>query len=137
MGIQEDRYVDYFYNKFKGRISIGVGYGQDMLEIFPFLFEDDDGQALGIAAMAPLFNDEINSVHIFHLSVFQSNCGSGTVMLEALCIKADQLGIVLSLSPIPSPNGRADLISRRQLVSWYRKFGFEGEALLCRLPVDP
>ena len=136
MGIQENRYVDFFYNKFKGRVAIGVGYGQDMLEIFPFLFEDEDGQSLGIAAMAPLFNDEINSVHIFHLSAFQSNRGSGSVILEALCIKADQLGVMLSLSPIPSPNGLAGLISGRQLVNWYSKFGFEGDALLCRSPVD-
>ena len=136
MGIQENRFVDFFYNKFKGRISIGVGYGQDMLEIFPFLFEDNDGHALGIAAMAPLSNDEINSVHIFHISAFRSNRGSGSAMLEALCFKADQLGVMLSLSPIPSPNGKAHQISSRQLVSWYRKFGFIGDALLCRSPGD-
>ena len=136
MGIQENRYVDFFYNKFKGRVSIGVGYGQDMLEIFPFLFEDDDGQALGIAAMAPLSNDDIKSVHIFHISTFQSNRGSGSAILEALCFKADQLGVMLSLSPIPSPNGKARQINSRQLISWYRKFGFKGDALLCRSPVD-
>ncbi len=136
MDTQESRYVDYFYDKFKGRVSIGVGYGQDMIEIFPFLFEGGDGQALGIAAMAPLLDDEINSVHIFHLSVFQSNCGSGSIMLEALCLKADELGVMLSLSPIPSPNGETGLIDNRQLISWYRKFGFQGDSLLCRPPAS-
>ena len=134
MGIQENRYVASFYDKYKGRVSIGVGYGQNMVEVFPFLFEGDKGEALGIVAMAPLVGDEIESVHIFHLSVFKSNRGSGSIILKTLCLKADELGVTLSLSPIPTPNGDAGLIDSQQLTSWYRKFGFRGDSLLCRLP---
>lgn len=134
MGIQEDRYVECFYAKYRGRVAIGVGYAQDMVEIFPFVLEDEGGNALGIIAMATLSNDQINSVHIFHLSAFMPNCGNGTKILEILCIKADRLNVTLSLSPIPSPNGKARQMNSVQLTRWYRKFGFTGDSLLCRIP---
>jgi hypothetical protein len=136
MGLQENRYVASFYDKYKGRVAIGVGYGHNMVEIFPFLFEGDKGEALGIVAMAPLTGDEIESVHIFHLSVFRSNRGNGSIILKTLCLKADELGVTLSLSPIPTANGDAGLIDSRQLTRWYRTFGFRGDSLLCRLPKD-
>lgn len=134
MGTQEDRFVDGFYKKYKGRVAIGVGYAQDMVEIFPFVLEDDDGKALGIIAMATLSTEQLNSVHIFHLSVFRSGHGNGTRLLNILCVRADQLNVKLSLSPIPAPNGEAGLLDSHQLTRWYRQFGFTGDSLLCRLP---
>jgi hypothetical protein len=134
VGIREDRFVDCFYEKYRGRVAIGVGYGQDLMEIFPFVMEDDDGKALGIIAMATLSNEHMNSVHIFHFSVFHSRCGNGSKMLKILCLKADQLNIRLSLSPIPSPNGEPSQMNSEELSTWYRSFGFSGDSLLCRLP---
>lgn len=134
MGIQEDRYVDCFYKQYNGRVAIGVGYAQDMREIFPFVLEDDIGKSLGIVAMATLSNEQINSVHIFHLGAFKSRCGNGSKILNILCLKADELDVMLSLSPIPSPNGEAAQINSEQLIGWYRKFGFRGDSLLCRSP---
>jgi hypothetical protein len=134
MGRQEDRYLNCFYGRYPGRVAIGVAYSQDMVEIFPMVIDDDHGNVLGIVAMAALTDGNISAVHIFHLSVFQPNYGNGTKMLNILCRKADQFKVILSLSPIPSPNGEDHLISSRQLIAWYHKFGFRGERLLSRQP---
>jgi len=134
MGEQEDRYVRCFYDVYKGRVALSVGYGQNMVEIFPFVMVDDQGKALGIVAMTTLTREDMTSVHIFHLSVFKQRAGCGSVMLGILCRKADQLNVILSLNPIPSPNGMDAQISSRNLIVWYRKFGFMGDTLLSRQP---
>jgi hypothetical protein len=36
---QEYDYVNYFYEKYESRVAIGVGYNQDLSEIYPFVFE--------------------------------------------------------------------------------------------------
>ena len=134
MGTQEDRFVDYFYDRFKGRIAISVGYAEGLVEVFPLVLEEGDGQTLGSIAMATLSNEQITAVHIFHLNAFTGRCGNGSAILQILCRKADQLNVTLSLSPIPAPNGNPDQISGRQLTAWYATFGFEGDGLLCRPP---
>ena len=135
MGTNEERYVDCFYKRYQGRVAINVGYSQKMEEIFPFVLEDEQGKSLGIIAMAALLNEDITAVHIYHFSVFIQKCGNGSKMLTELCNHADSRNVVLSLSPIPSPNGRDDQIHSPQLISWYLKFGFRGDALLCRQPI--
>lgn len=134
MGRQEKRFLTCFYRRYPGRVAIGVAYSQDMLEVFPIVMDDDQGNVLGIVAMAAMTNDDTPSVHIFHLSVFEQKHGNGTRMLEVLCRKADSLNVVLSLSPIPSPNGEDRQITSRQLIDWYHRFGFRGETLLSRQP---
>jgi hypothetical protein len=126
--------VEFFYKTYRGRVAIGVGYAEDMREIFPFVLVDDDGNALGVIAMATLSNDAMDSVHIFHLSVFRTRRGNGSRILKILCLIADQLQVRLTLSPIPSPNGKTGQITGEQLIGWYRKFGFAGDAFLCRSP---
>jgi len=135
MGISETRFVDRFYKKYKGRVAIGVGFGPGMKEIFPFVMEDDDGKALGIIAMTTQAGECKDSVHIYHLSVFKSQRGHGSEILKTLCHMADQLNVILSVSPIPSPNGETDQINTEQLVIWYRNFGFRGDSLLSRQPI--
>ena len=49
--VQENDYVNYFYDKYEGRVAIGVGYNQDLSEIYPFVFEDTDGKSIGIVAL--------------------------------------------------------------------------------------
>ena len=44
--VQEHDYVNYFYDKYEGRVAIGVGYKQDLSEIYPFVFEDTDGKSI-------------------------------------------------------------------------------------------
>jgi len=136
MGRREDQYVDDFYMRYKGRVAIGVGYAGDMMEVFPFVLKDRQNNALGIVAMATLPHDDAPVVHIFHFSVFEQRCGNGSKMLDTLCRKADQLNVTLTLSPIPSRNGKDDLISDADLIGWYHKYGFTGDLLLRRLPRD-
>ena len=51
----EHDYVNYFYEKYEGRIAIEAGYNQDLSEIYPFVFEDSAGNSIGIAAFRCLF----------------------------------------------------------------------------------
>ncbi len=134
MGRQENQFIDFFYTRYPGRVAIGVAYAQDMLEVFPIVIDDDQGNILGIVAMSAMTNDDITSVHIFHFSVFEQKNGNGTKMLEILCREADKQNVILSLSPIPSPNGEDHQISSRELIDWYHRFGFRGESLLNRRP---
>ena len=134
MGRQEGRFIKCLYKRYTGRVAIGVGYSQGMEEIFPIVLEDNQGKVLGIVAMAAVEHDGIGSVHILHFSVFSQKLGNGTKMLKILCLKADLLNIVLSLTPIPSPNGEDISISRKKLSAWYQKFGFEGDTFLSRPP---
>ena len=57
---QEHNYVMYFYKKYEGRIAIGVGYDQDLAEIYPFVFEDTDGKSIGIVALGVYTYEKIN-----------------------------------------------------------------------------
>ena len=57
---QEHDYVNYFYQRYKGRVAIGVGYGQDLSEIYLFVFENADGKAIGIVASGVYTNENIN-----------------------------------------------------------------------------
>ena len=134
MSQQENRFINCFYQRYPGRVAIGVAYSQEMNEIFPIVIDDDQGNVLGIVAMASMTHDSLVSVHIYHFSVFSQRQGNGTKMLKILCKKADRLNVILTLSPIPSPNGEADDIGSQKLASWYRQFGFEGDALLTRQP---
>ena len=56
---QEHDYVKYFYQKYEGRVAIGVGYGQDLSEIYPFGFEDRDGSPIGIVALGAYSDEKI------------------------------------------------------------------------------
>ncbi len=46
----EHDYVNHFYMTYEGRVAIGVGYKQDLSEIYPFVFEDSAGNSIGIVA---------------------------------------------------------------------------------------
>lgn len=130
----ESRYVEYFYDTYLGRVAIGVGYNQELSEIFPFVFRDDEGDALGGIAISPIIQEAGPAVYIFHLSAFTTHRGDGNTMLEELCRKADELNVTLSLSPVALSNGNRDLMNSGQLEIWYSKFGFEGDICFRREP---
>jgi len=131
---KEHDYVNYFYQKYEGRVAIGVGYGQDLSEIYPFVFEDMDGNAIGIVALGVYTNENINYAHIYHIGSFKSNRGDGSQILQELCIQADKYRIILSLSPIFMPNGNNEPMGDEQLMSWYGRFGFKGSLPFSREP---
>jgi hypothetical protein len=132
---QEHDFVNYFYQKYEGRVAIGVGYGQDLSEIFPFVFEDTDGNAIGIIALGVHSDENINYAHIYHIGSFKNNRGDGSQMLQELCSQADKFRIILSLSPIFMPNGNSRPMSDEQLRSWYGRFGFMGSQPFSRDPL--
>jgi N-acetylglutamate synthase-like GNAT family acetyltransferase len=97
---QEHDYVNYFYEKYEGRVAIGVGYDRNLSEIYPFVFEDTDGKSIGVVALGVYTHESINYVHIYHIGSFTSNRGNGSQILQELCFQADKHQIILSLSPI-------------------------------------
>ena len=130
----ENDYVNYFYGKYEGRVAIGVGYDQNLSEIYPFVFENPDGDAIGVVALGVHRHDSINYVHIYHIGSFKINCGNGSRIMEELCFQADKHQIQLSLSPISMPAGKNESMSTEQLTSWYRGFGFKGSPQFKREP---
>lgn len=129
----ENEYVNYFYSKYHGRMAIGVGYNQRLLEIFPFVFENTKKESIGVVAL-DVVTDDLNAVHIYHLGAFVTNIGNGSKILHELCLKADKFKIILSVSPVSMPNGRSQNMDSEILTKWYERFGFKGIAGLIRKP---
>ena len=127
-------YVRYFYDKYQGRVAIGVGYTSDLSEIYPFVFQNEKNESVGIVAIDAI-PDEERIVYIYHLGAFESQCGSGSSILRELCEQADKFNVSLKVSPIVMPNGKAPSMAPDQLIAWYKKFGFRGSSGLLRNPM--
>ena len=132
--VQEYDCVNYFYDKYEGRVAIGVGYNQDLSEIYPFVFEDTDGKSIGIVALGVITYENVIYVHIYHIGSFKTNCRNGGKILQELCFQADKYQIVLTLSPVFMPNGKDEYISNERLNKWYGGFGFKGSPQFKREP---
>jgi hypothetical protein len=130
---KENQYVEYFYEKYRGRVAISVGYGPNLTEIFPFVFMDKDGDAIGIVALGVVPESE-DKVYIYHLGAFISKHGYGSTILKELCDQADRFSICLGVSAIVMPNGKDPLMENGQLTQWYESFGFKGSSSLLRKP---
>ncbi len=130
----EQDYVDYFYDKYEGRVAIGVGYDESLSEIYPFVFEDTGGRSIGIVALGVYRHEHSPYVHIYHIGSFKSKRGDGSQILRELCIQADKHQITLSLSPMFMPNGKSKPMSDECIRAWYGRFGFQGTAHFRRNP---
>jgi hypothetical protein len=130
---KEYKYVEYFYDKYRGRVAISVGYGPNLSEIFPFVFINTEGDAIGIVALGVVPELE-DKVYIYHLGAFLSKHGHGSIILKELCHQADRFNIRLSVSPIVMPNGKDPTMENGQLTEWYQNFGFKGSSGLLRKP---
>ena len=131
---QESDYVKYFYDKFNGRVAIGVGYNKDLSEIYPFVFEDSAGNSIGVVALGVYTYEGINYVHIYHIGSFKSSRGDGSQIIQTLCHQTDKFQIILSLSPIFMPNEKDELISDERLREWCGRYGFTGRSHFRREP---
>ena len=131
---KEHDYVNYFYEKYEGRVVIGGGYDQNLSEVYPFVFEDSDGKLIGVVALGVYTNENVNYAHIYHLGSFKTNCGNGSQILQELCSQADNYQVILSLSPIFMPDGKNEPMNDEQLKSWYGRFGFRGSSPFRREP---
>ena len=127
---KENDYVNHFYDKYHGRVAIGVGYNQDLLEIYPLVFQNIEGESIGIVALGAISD----AVYIYHLGAFITKHGDGSVILEELCHQADRFNIYLTVSPVYTPSGGEPTMNARQLKQWYEGFGFRGESRLLRTP---
>lgn len=132
---QETHYVNHLYQKYQGRIPISIAYDQNAAELFPFVFENKKGDAIGIIALAVVNEGKKVRVHIYHISAFRQQIGDGSKMLLELCRQADIFNIVLSLSPVSLGNGKDLQIGYHKLNDWYRSYGFSGTEQLQREPV--
>lgn len=130
---QEKAYVDYFYDTYKGRVSIGVGYNNQINEIFPLVYQTAKGNSIGVLALDVVEHDQ-KWVHIYHLGAFVTQQGDGSRILVELCLQADNFDVSLGVSPIVIPNGSGSQMGDLQLVEWYERYGFKGEAGLLRQP---
>lgn len=128
---KENDYVNFFNNKFKGRIAIGAGYNEDLTEIYPIVFQNSSEEAIGIVALGVL-SAEKDIVHIYHLGAFVPNIGNGSIILSELCHQADAFGVCLGVSAISLPNGKNDTMESKLLEKWYKGFGFKGDSSLLR-----
>jgi len=115
-------------------VAIGVGYNQDLSEIYPFVFEDTAGKSIGVVALGVYLYEGVSHVHLYHIGSFKGNRGNGARILQELCLQADKYRITLSLSPIPMPNGANESMSSECLRKWYGKFGFKGRSHFLRAP---
>ena len=131
---QEQEYVNYFYQKYRGRVAIGVGYDLNLSEIYPFVFEDPAGKSIGVVALGVYTHEDIDYVHIYHMGSFKSQRGNGSQILQELCFLADKYQITLSLSPMFMPNGENKPMSDAHLESWYGRYGFRGSSPFQRAP---
>ena len=129
---KEIQYVDYFYEKYQGRVAIGVGYGNDLSEIFPFVFLDDSGEAIGIVALGVIHDIEY-FVYIYHISAFRPKQGYGSIILKELCSQADRFNIDLSVSAIFIDNGKDQDMDTNKLIQWYQHHGFNGTSGMVRI----
>ena len=130
----EHDYVNHFYKTYEGRVAIGVGYNQDLSEIYPFVFENSAGNSIGIVALGVYLHEGIDYVHIYHIGSLKENRGDGAQILQELCLQADEFRITLSLSPIPMPNGENESMNSECLKKWYGNFGFKGRSHFIRQP---
>jgi len=125
------KYIDYLYAKFVGRVPFKAGSPGGFSFVYPFVFENGSGNAIGLVSVAWEKESSDNLVRLFHLSAFKMGFGDGSQILTVLCSLADEFGVDLTLQAEPQSNG-LDIISQDKLLSWYRKFGFEGSCIMMR-----
>ena len=117
-------YVRYFYDKYQGRVAIGVGYTSDLSEIYPFVFQNEKNESVGIVAIDAI-PDEERIVYIYYLGAFESQCGSGSSILRELCEQADKFNVSLKVSTIVMPNRKAPQWHQINWLRGTRNMGLE------------
>jgi hypothetical protein len=127
-------YVKFFYEKYLGRVAIGVGYDDDLSEIYPMVFKNENHESIGIVALGAV-PDEEGIVYIYHLGAFELRRGNGSKILKELCDRADKFDVSLKASAIVMPNGKDPSMSTDNLIKWYKRFGFKENNGLLRNPM--
>ncbi|WP_171694356.1 hypothetical protein [Methylomonas sp. ZR1] len=81
---------------------------------------------IGCIALQGLNNSGSPTIRITYLFIYEQKIGSGSLVLSTLCELADKYDVCLELDAIPQKRTK-DSISRKKLISWYQRFGFNIE----------
>ena len=74
------------------------------------------------------------AVDVNHISAFKPGNGQGSEIMKFLCNSADEFKVRLCIQAEAQFNGRQTLAGA-DLISGYRKFGFNGNGTMYREPV--
>jgi hypothetical protein len=126
-------YVEHMYSRFEGRAAVTVGVNSGSESIHPFVYENKSRIPIGLIAMSI---DQVSgsaAVDVYHISAFKPGNGQGSEIMKFLCNAADEFEVRLCVQAEAQFSGRRTLVGA-DLVSWYRKFGFNGNGTMHREP---
>ena len=126
-------YVNHMYSRFDGRAAVTVGVNSISESIHPFVYENNSQIPIGLIAMSVDNASDSSAVDIYHISAFKPGNGQGSEILVFLCNAADDFEVRLCIQPEAQLSGRQTLAGAK-LISWYRKFGFNGNGTMYREP---
>jgi len=131
--IQATAYVDHMYLQFEGRAAVTVGVNSGSESIYPFVYENNSQIPIGLIAMSVDNVSDSAAVDIYHISTFKPGNGQGSEIMKYLCNAADEFEVRLCVQAEAQFSGRQTLAGA-DLISWYRKFGFNGNGTMYREP---
>jgi hypothetical protein len=126
-------YVNYMYSQFEGRAAVTVGVNNSSESIHPFVYENDCQIPIGLIAMSVENISDSAAVDVYHISAFKPGNGQGSEIMNFLCETADEFEVRLCIQAEAQFSGRPTLAGAG-LISWYRKFGFDGNGTMYREP---
>lgn len=68
------KYVEYLYSRYSGRIPLAAGLTHGFGKVYPFVFEDSEGRAIGCVGLAWNQGHDLDLVQIYHLNAFKPSC---------------------------------------------------------------
>lgn len=126
-------YVNFMYSQFEGRAAVTVGVNSGSESIHPFVYENHRQIPIGLIAMSVDNASDSAAVDVYHISAFKPGNGQGSEIMNYLCNAADEFHVCLCIQAEAQFSGRRTLVGA-DLVSWYRKFGFNGNGAMYRKP---
>jgi len=121
------------YLQFEGRAAVTVGVNSGSESIYPFVYENNSQIPIGLIAMSVDNVSDSAAVDIYHISTFKPGNGQGSEIMKYLCNAADEFEVRLCVQAEAQFSGRQTLAGA-DLISWYRKFGFNGNGTMYREP---
>lgn len=130
--VPAQKYVEFLYRRYSGRVPVVVGATLGFGMVYPFVFENSDGRAIGCVGCAWNEGQDPDLVQIYHVNAFKPKCGDGTRIVQELCDQADLHEVRLTLMSQPRWVNDEYPLENDELRQWYGLFGFEGRGYLTR-----
>ncbi|WP_040552371.1 hypothetical protein [Rheinheimera nanhaiensis] len=129
-----EEFVHALYSKFDGRVPFAAGYARGFAnKIYPLVYENENGIPISLLAVAANSEEDTSEVQLFLISSFKPGVRHGKEMMNYLCNLADALKVKIYLQAEVQFSDRDTLIGK-DLVDWYKQFGFTGSCVMKRLP---